>query len=89
MINIAPHPMKPRMVSAEDIRRAAENGLEMRFRDDAEMYCRLAVTVSGWCTVVLRNGSIAHGWAGEFVLKARCNKFDKSVVFYLYKHTNL
>ena len=68
LYNIAPHG-KSRLFTEEQIREAALDGTVLwlnlgRLNEPAK--CRLAATVSGWCTVVLENGAIVQEWAGSF-----------------------
>ena len=71
LYNIAPSG-KSQLYTAEQIRTASENGLRL-FLNVGNRYpaieCRLAATVNGWCTVVLKNGSILQEWAGSFTVK--------------------
>ena len=71
LYNIAPSG-KSQLYTAEQIRAAADSGLKLRLNLGARYPatpCRLAATVGGWCTVVLSNGSIIQGWAGDFTVE--------------------
>ena len=71
LYNIAPCG-KSQLYTAEQIRTVAENGLRLSLnvgKRHPAIECRLAATVNGWCTVVLKNGSILQEWAGSFTVK--------------------
>lgn len=74
LYNIAPGD-NARRYTADEIRAAARNGLQLWLNVgtlQAPIPCRLASNVNGWCTVVLTSGGIVQDWAGY--LSIRCEE---------------
>lgn len=74
LFNIVPYPLPPRWHTAAEIRAAAVDGLRLSLdvgKRFPRVSCRLAATVSGWCTVVLDRGSIVQAWAGDLTVRGR------------------